>query len=328
MAEDKKEFQRRVKAFDEAFEAEDWDKAIELGEAIRTEFPDSFYAGELDAEYLAGAYNNRGNSYNELKQFERAIKDFDEAIGLRPDFTEAYNNRGNSHLGLEQYERAIKDYDRAIEIDPENVDAHNNRALAIGRQEAQKATKAIKESYDERLSSITTPAEIDKRFEARKKISEERLNRYREYTGRCIGTLALFVPTIWFDLFNKTEILTGNCETNDCSNFFLITKNISFALTTLFLLSPVFLALRYCTRNARIERHTLEDYDRKSIMLLIRNQEGAHIQTLIEHFDKRGTPEMLNKLYHPKQAHAQDSQQDSVLRRLKKIFEEQSEESK
>ena len=430
MAEDKKEFQRRVKAFDEAFEAEDWDKAIELGEAIRTEFPDSFYAGELDAEYLARAYNNRGNSYNELKQFERAIKYFDEAIGLKPDFTEAYNNRGNSHLGLEQYERAfegynqaiklkpdfadayynrgnsyngleqyeraikdynqaielksdyaeaynnriatyaklgqyaraiadydrvielkpelavayigrggsyaglgqheraIKDYDRAIEIDPENVDAHNNRALAIGRQEAEKATKAIKESYDERLSSITTPAEIDKRFEARKKISEERLNRYREYTGWCIGTLALFVPTIWFDLFNKTEILTGNCETNDCSNFFLITKNISFALTTLFLLSPVFLALRYCTRNARIERHILEDYDRKSIMLLIRNQEGAHIQTLIEHFDKRGTPEMLNKLYHPKQAHAQDSQQDSVLRRLKKIFEEQSEESK
>ena len=396
MAEDKKEFQRRVKAFDEAFEAEDWDKAIELGEAIRTEFPDSFYAGELDAEYLAGAYNNRGNSYNELKQFERAIKDFDEAIGLKPEFTEAYNNRGNSHLGLEQYERAfegynqaiklkpdyaeaynnrgatyakpgqyaraiadydrvielkpelavayigrggsyaglgqheraIKDYDRAIEIDPENVDAHNNRALAIGRQEAEKATKAIKESYDERLSSITTPAEIDKRFEARKKISEERLNRYRENTAGCIVGLVFLVPIIWYYLFNETEIFNVNCKENGCSNFFLIAKNISITVTTLFLLSPIFIFLSYCNRNARIERHTLEDYDRKSIMLLIRNQEGDHIQTLIEHFDKRGTPEVLNKLYHPKQAHAQDSQQDSVLRRLKKMFEEQSEESK
>ena len=170
MAEDKKEFQRRVKAFDEAFEAEDWDKAIELGEAIRTEFPDSFYAGELDAEYLAGAYNNRGATYAKLGQYARAIADYDRVIELKPELAVAYIGRGGSYAGLGQHERAIKDYDRAIEIDPENVDAHNNRALAIGRQEAEKATKAIKESYDERLSSITTPAEIDKRFEARKKL--------------------------------------------------------------------------------------------------------------------------------------------------------------
>ena len=127
MAEDKKEFQRRVKAFDEAFEAEDWDKAIELGEAIRTEFPDSFYAGELDAEYLAGAYNNRGNSYNELKQFERAIKDYNQAIELKSDYAEAYNNRGATYAKLGQYARAIADYDRVIELKPELAVAYIGR---------------------------------------------------------------------------------------------------------------------------------------------------------------------------------------------------------
>ena len=127
MAEDKKEFQRRVKAFDEAFEAEDWDKAIELGEAIRTEFPDSFYAGELDTEYLAGAYNNRGNSYNELKQFERAIKDYNQAIELKSDYAEAYNNRGATYAKLGQYARAIADYDRVIELKPELAVAYIGR---------------------------------------------------------------------------------------------------------------------------------------------------------------------------------------------------------
>jgi hypothetical protein len=39
MAEDKKEFQRRFTAFHDAGEAGDWDKAVKLGEALRTEFP-------------------------------------------------------------------------------------------------------------------------------------------------------------------------------------------------------------------------------------------------------------------------------------------------
>ena len=286
MAEDKKEFVRRLKAFHEAGAAGDWDKAIALGEALRAKFPDSFDTNETNTENLASAYNNHGNSYADL----------------------------------EQYERAIEDYSKAIELKPDYVNAHHNRALAIGRQEAEKATQTIKESYEKRLKSITNPAEIDRRFEARKKISEERLNRYRQYTGWCIGVLVFLIPTVWFDLFNETEIFNVNCKENDCSNFFLIAKNISVTVTTLFLLSPLFLALSYCTRNARIERQTLEDYDRKSIMLLIRNQEGAHIQTLIEHFDKRGTPEMLNKLYHPKHAYPKIASRIASLGVLKKCL--------
>jgi tetratricopeptide (TPR) repeat protein len=37
----------------------------------------------------AAVYNNRGNAYRELKQYENAEPDYTEAIRLKPDFAEA-----------------------------------------------------------------------------------------------------------------------------------------------------------------------------------------------------------------------------------------------
>ena len=62
MAEDKKKFVRRIEAFDEGFDAGDWNKAIELSEALRAEFPDTFNADEVNTRNLLATCNNRGVS--------------------------------------------------------------------------------------------------------------------------------------------------------------------------------------------------------------------------------------------------------------------------
>ena len=81
---------------------------------------------ELDPNYAA-AYNNRGNSYATLMQYERSIQNYDKAIELNPNDAAAYNNRGNSYHNLKQYERAIQDYHKAIELDPNDANAYYNR---------------------------------------------------------------------------------------------------------------------------------------------------------------------------------------------------------
>ena len=73
-------------------------------------------------------YNNRGNAYEDLKQYERAIQDYDKAIEINPNLAEAYNNRGIAYDNLGQYERAISDYNKAIELNPNYAAAYNNRA--------------------------------------------------------------------------------------------------------------------------------------------------------------------------------------------------------
>lgn len=46
-----------------------------------------------------------------------------EALELKPNWEYPYNNRGNAYLGLKQYERAIQDYDKAIQLNPNYVNA-------------------------------------------------------------------------------------------------------------------------------------------------------------------------------------------------------------
>jgi tetratricopeptide (TPR) repeat protein len=75
----------------------------------------------------AVAYYNRGVSYLVLEQYERAIEDYDKAIELKPDYADAYNNRGLSYSLIKETQRALFDYDKAIEIDPNNSEVYYNR---------------------------------------------------------------------------------------------------------------------------------------------------------------------------------------------------------
>jgi tetratricopeptide (TPR) repeat protein len=73
---------------------------------------------------FAKAYYLRGRARAQLKDDLGAKAEFDEAIRLKPDFAEAYESRGNiwSKLGDEQ--AAITDYDQAIRLKPIVVEAY------------------------------------------------------------------------------------------------------------------------------------------------------------------------------------------------------------
>lgn len=64
--------------------------------------------------------NDRGNESRNLGQYKNAIRDYNEAIRLDPQFAYAYNNRGKAYEALGQYQRAIQDYDEAIRLDELN----------------------------------------------------------------------------------------------------------------------------------------------------------------------------------------------------------------
>ncbi|MGB7531348.1 MAG: tetratricopeptide repeat protein, partial [Halobacteriota archaeon] len=58
---------------------------------------------EKTREKLAVIYSNRGVAYHELKPHEEAIEDYNKAIELNPNFTEAYNNRGIAYHKLNKH---------------------------------------------------------------------------------------------------------------------------------------------------------------------------------------------------------------------------------
>lgn len=91
-------------------------------------------SGQLGAEALAVTFNNRGVAYGELGDFDRAIIDYNEALGLRPDDATSIRNlrvghvkRGVSEANLGERDKAIADFTKAIELDPSHYLAYLRR---------------------------------------------------------------------------------------------------------------------------------------------------------------------------------------------------------
>jgi protein O-mannosyl-transferase len=73
------------------------------------------------------AYYNRGNYLIEKNKYDEAIRDFNKAIEVKPDYAEAYNNRGNLFSNANSNDAAMNDFNQAIELSPAYVDAYINR---------------------------------------------------------------------------------------------------------------------------------------------------------------------------------------------------------
>lgn len=81
----------------------------------------------------ATAAFEHGVALTEDGKFEAAIKEFDEAIRIRPGYPQAYNARGEAYDNLHQEIRAEADYDQAVALDPSFADALFNLGRTRGR---------------------------------------------------------------------------------------------------------------------------------------------------------------------------------------------------
>ena len=75
------------------------------------------------------AYYNRSVAKSRLASWAKAIRDYDEAIRLRPNNAEAYLNRGISKARLGHWNEAKKDLDKAIITKPDIAEAYHSRGI-------------------------------------------------------------------------------------------------------------------------------------------------------------------------------------------------------
>ena len=73
-----------------------------------------------------------GVAYSVIREYEGAVKHYDNAIHIAPQLTAAYYNRGIAKNALGRHGEAIEDYDRAISFNSQDAGAYNNRAIAKG----------------------------------------------------------------------------------------------------------------------------------------------------------------------------------------------------
>ena len=80
---------------------------------------------------VVAALNNRGNAYNNIRNYELAIKDFNRGLELQPNFLYLYNNRAQAYHQLDSNNLALQDLEKAITLDPRYLEAYLNKAQVL-----------------------------------------------------------------------------------------------------------------------------------------------------------------------------------------------------
>lgn len=84
----------------------------------------------VNLAYVVEALYLRGMSRHELRQYDQAISDFDQAILIDPHCAVIYDARGYAHLGRSEYTLALDDFNQALSISPDLLSSYNGRVGA------------------------------------------------------------------------------------------------------------------------------------------------------------------------------------------------------
>jgi len=76
-------------------------------------------------------FNNRGNVYKYLNEWDMAIADFERSLALKSRYHLAHSNLGNVYKERGEFDQALKHYQLAIDCEPAFAQAHLNKALLL-----------------------------------------------------------------------------------------------------------------------------------------------------------------------------------------------------
>lgn len=75
----------------------------------------------LSRTNLAVAYNNRGSAKDDSGDADGALRDFNQAVKIKPDYAEAYYNRSFAYERKGLIRLAIHDIEKAVRLQPDDA---------------------------------------------------------------------------------------------------------------------------------------------------------------------------------------------------------------
>ena len=78
---------------------------------------------------------HKGNNALLTKKYKKAISYYKKTIELRPNDAHAYNNMGNAYKEIGNFDRAIECYDSAISLKPDYASAHYNLGIVYQKKD-------------------------------------------------------------------------------------------------------------------------------------------------------------------------------------------------
>jgi len=79
----------------------------------------------------ASHYFKNGSAKYQLKNYKAAVQDFNQAIELENEYSDAYYVRALCYGNLNKYDKALNDFNKVIELKPNYKDAYINRGFYV-----------------------------------------------------------------------------------------------------------------------------------------------------------------------------------------------------
>lgn len=111
------------------------------------------YALEINPNY-ASAWNNKGVIYQEIGDRIEAIKCLDKALEIDNTSFDAWTNKGASYYSLSNYDKAIDSFDKAISLKPQSSDVLYYRSCS----------KVQKGNLGDGLNDLQTAIALDRLY--------------------------------------------------------------------------------------------------------------------------------------------------------------------
>src|SRR6185369_1369596 len=91
--------------------------------------------------------NKIGIANHQMMQLDAAKKYYEQAVKLKPVYSEAINNLGTVYYATKSYRRAISQYKKAIKLAPESASIHSNLGTAyFARNQFDLASQEFREA--------------------------------------------------------------------------------------------------------------------------------------------------------------------------------------
>jgi tetratricopeptide (TPR) repeat protein len=118
---------------------------------------------QMEQHQRAEALVDQGRRNFDIRDYNRALADFTEAIRLNPNLSTAYFQRARTYRELRQHDRAISDYTQVIRLNPNDWAAYHNRGREFtAKGDYDNAIADFTEAI--RINSNHAPSYIDRGF--------------------------------------------------------------------------------------------------------------------------------------------------------------------
>jgi Tfp pilus assembly protein PilF len=95
----------------------------------------SLQESNVDGGGCLQVYNALGFSYFSDDKLDAGIAQYEKAVKLQPGYVTAWNNLADAYEKKKDFQRALKAYEEALQFDPSNKVANSRRSIVKERVE-------------------------------------------------------------------------------------------------------------------------------------------------------------------------------------------------